>query len=144
MKPSVLRRSRPIPGIRRRPAQTARMLALSLATSLALGVFGGIRSLPAAASPNVALTAQADPEYSSLRVYGYPVVSNPNGPAQGNWPASAGSNVQLDPLTGQIPEDPPYTDQDGPFDPYHAQAPEMDVVTWNPAWANSTASGSPT
>ncbi|MFI0607601.1 MAG: SdrD B-like domain-containing protein [Anaerolineae bacterium] len=110
------------------------MLALSLATSLALGVFGGIRSLPAAASPNVALTAQADPEYSSLRVYGYPVVSNPNGPAQGNWPASAGSNVQLDPLTGQIPEDPPYTDQDGPFDPYHAQAPEMDVVTWNPAW----------
>lgn len=134
MKPSVVRRTRPAPQARRAPARAARALALSLAASLVLGIWGGIHALPAAAAPEQAPPAQSAPEYSSLRVHGYPVVSNPNGPAQGNWPASAGSNSQLDPRTGQIPEDPPYTDDEGPFDPYHPEAPEMDVVTWNPAW----------
>ncbi|MFQ5460616.1 MAG: hypothetical protein ACE5EL_07460, partial [Anaerolineae bacterium] len=71
---------------------------------------------------------------SALRVHGYPVVSNPFEAAHANRPATAGSNVVTDPLTGLLPEDPPYTRPEGPFDPWSVEAPEMDAVTWNPAW----------
>jgi hypothetical protein len=71
---------------------------------------------------------------STLRLYGYPVVSNPNGPAEVNLAATAGSDTAVDPYTGLMPEDPPYETVSGPFDPLSEEAPRMDFVTWDPAW----------
>ncbi|MCE7938748.1 MAG: hypothetical protein DYG90_09255, partial [Chloroflexi bacterium CFX6] len=85
-------------------------------------------------SPEAALRAQAGAHYSAVRIHGYPVVNPATGPAHANRPATAGSNTAVDPLTGRLPEDAPYTDPTAPFDPFAAEAPEMDVVTWNPAW----------
>ncbi len=77
---------------------------------------------------------QATLEFHTLRVYGYPVISNPAHRPHGNWPATAGVNGGTAPFTGLIAEDPPYSDLAGPFDPFSAEAPEMDFVTWDPAW----------
>ena len=105
---------------------------LVLALSTALGLVAGARSQPTSAAPQG--QAVDTGEYSALRVHGYPIVGNPNHPAHANRPATAGDDGLVDPNTGLLPEDPAYTDPDGPFDPYSDQAPEMDLVTWNPAW----------
>ncbi len=86
---------------------------------------------PQAAAPR-ALAAPMD--YNTLRVYGYPVVSNRAEAPFANDPATAGANGAVDALTGRRPEDPAYRDLHGPFDPLSVEAPEMDFVTWNPAW----------
>ncbi len=89
---------------------------------------------PAEARPLASHLLQATLDFNTLRVYGYPVTSNPARPPYGNWPATAGVNAGTAPFTGRIAEDPPYSDLAGPFDPFSAEAPEMDFVTWNPAW----------
>ncbi|MFN2250455.1 MAG: proprotein convertase P-domain-containing protein, partial [Anaerolineae bacterium] len=92
------------------------------------------------AAPDPGIVAAGDAaeisqeDVPTLRVHGYPVVSNPAIRPFANRPATAGSNTAIDPNTGAIPEDPPYTVLDGPFDPLSFEAPEMDFVTWNPAW----------
>ena len=78
--------------------------------------------------------AQATLDFSTLRVHGYPALGHPDDPPYANRPAGPGSNVQNDPLSGLVPEEAPYTVGDGPFDPLSREAPEMDFVTWNPAW----------
>ena len=70
----------------------------------------------------------------TIRVHGLSVVCNAVVSGEGNRRASAGSNSLVDPLTGRVPEDAPYTDPEGPFNPLSGEAPEQDFVTWNPAW----------
>ncbi|HID87414.1 MAG TPA: hypothetical protein EYP55_08560, partial [Anaerolineae bacterium] len=43
-----------------------------------------------------------------------------------------GSGAAFDPVTGQFPEDPPYTDPLPIFNPQLPQAPPKDSITWNP------------
>ncbi|MFN2251765.1 MAG: hypothetical protein ACK2UL_07590, partial [Anaerolineae bacterium] len=87
-------------------------------------------------TPHESVTAQAQDEgrHMSLRVYGYPVVSNPAEAPYGNGPATSGDASAVDPNTGLIPEVLPYSDPRGPFDPLSPEAPRMDFVTWDPAW----------
>ncbi len=108
----------------------AGLIGLSLA-GLALVGFAMGR---AQAAPEARPAAQAALEFNTLRVHGYPALGHPDDPPYGNWPSTAGSNSQLAPVTGQVPEDPAYSDGTGPFDPLSPEAPEMDFVTWNPAW----------
>ncbi|MEO8083195.1 MAG: SdrD B-like domain-containing protein [Ardenticatenales bacterium] len=70
----------------------------------------------------------------TIRLYGQTTVCNSIVSGQGNRRASAGSNDVVDPFTGRVPEDPPYTDSEGPFNPLSGEAPEQDFVTWDPAW----------
>ncbi len=106
------------------------LIALALSAVAAAGLWMG----HAEAYPSLVEALQAQVEYNTLRVHGYPIVSNPREPAFSNRPATAGSNASTDPNTGQVPEDPPYSALSGPFDPLSAEAPEMDFVTWNPVW----------
>ena len=105
--------------------------ALSGAILLA-ALLAGRTLLVTKASP--ASQVQATLDYSTLRVHGYPALGHPDDPPYANRPAGPGSNSQNDPLTGLVPEEAPYTVGDGPFDPLSGEAPEMDMVTWNPAW----------
>ncbi len=70
----------------------------------------------------------------TLRLYGQTAVCDPLTPGQGNLPVTAGSNLAMDAATLLVPEDPPYSDPEGPFSPLSDQSPEADYVTWNPAW----------
>ncbi|MCB9176576.1 MAG: DUF11 domain-containing protein [Caldilineae bacterium] len=70
----------------------------------------------------------------TLRVYGQTAVCDPEASGAGNLPVTAGANSAIDPATGLVPEDPAYTDPEGPFSPLSPEAPESDYVTWNPAW----------
>ncbi len=108
------------------------LVGLVLTVAAFGGAGAGYLAQPTAAAP--AEQPDAEAPIDALRVHGLPVVSNPNHPAHANRPASAGDDSIVDPLTGLLPEDAPYTTLDGPFDPYSDQAPEMDLVTWNPAW----------
>ena len=68
--------------------------------------------------------AQLNPnEYNTLRVYGRD--------AEG-----AGNLAEVDPATGLVPEDAPYTDLGSIFDPQGVEAPRKDFITWNPIWMN--------
>ncbi len=46
--------------------------------------------------------------------------------------AQVGDPLAVDPKTGKLPEDPPYTRAEDIFNPQLAQAPVKDSVTWNP------------
>jgi hypothetical protein len=118
-----------MPGVLRAAGRLA-AVGIALSAVVATGYWMG----SAEARPELLRPLQQALAFSTLRVYGYPVVSNPNGPAEANRPATAGSNTLVDPLTGRLPEDPPYTLAQGPFSPLSPEAPEMDFVTWNPAW----------
>jgi len=61
-----------------------------------------------------------DNETSSIRLYG-------------TFDEGPGDHTVTDPVTGLAPENPPYTDPRGPFDPQHPQAPVKDFMTFNPA-----------
>ena len=63
-----------------------------------------------------------DNETSSIRLYG----------TFDEGPGDHGPNV-VDRHTGLPPENKPYTDPMGPFDPQHEQAPHKDFMTFNPA-----------
>jgi len=80
------------------------------------------------------INERADGDLVTLRTYGRTTVCDPLEPGRGNLPNTAGSNAITDTLTGRVPEDPPYTDPEGPFSPLSQEAPEADYVTWNPAW----------
>jgi len=69
---------------------------------------------------DTAKVAIGECSYCSLRLYG----SFGEGP---------GDHTVLDPETQLRPENPPYTDPVGPFNPQHPQAPKVDFVTFNPA-----------
>ncbi|MCB0217180.1 MAG: hypothetical protein KDH92_11120 [Chloroflexi bacterium] len=105
-------------------------MAAALLSLFGLGMAMGRTQAAPAARPQ----AQAPLQFNTLRVHGYPALGHPDDPPYGNWPATAGSNSRLAPVTGQVPEDPAYSDGTGPFDPLSPEAPEMDFVTWNPAW----------
>lgn len=110
------------------------VIAVALAAVGATGYWvGGAEAHPLGQGLDTAAPA-ALLDYNTLRLYGYPVVSNPNEPAHANRPATAGSATTSDPNTGLIPEDPPYRSDMGPFDPLSREAPRMDFVTANPAW----------
>jgi uncharacterized repeat protein (TIGR01451 family) len=79
-------------------------------------------------------STQAVLDFSTLRLHGYPALGHPDDPPYANRPATAGSNSQNDPISGLLPEDAPYTEGQGPFDPLSGEAPEMDFATWDPAW----------
>jgi len=83
---------------------------------------------------DVYVNRRGDAELPTIRVYGMSTVCGLFDSAEGNRRASPGSNVVVDPFTGLVPEDPPYTDPEGPFSPLSLEAPEQDFVTWNPAW----------
>ena len=87
-----------------------------------------------AAAPPLAPAAQAAPRLPALRLYGDTTVCSTCDPGQANRPSTAGSNTVVDPNTGNVPEDSPYTDSEGPFNPLSPEAPEFDYVTWDPAW----------
>ncbi|NLE77958.1 MAG: hypothetical protein GX605_14560, partial [Chloroflexi bacterium] len=101
----------------------ALMMVLSLLPS---SVGAGPQELggPAPAEEVASLEAQqpaASNTFSTLRVYG----------RQGEGPG----NISVsDPITGLLPEDPPYTDPASIFDPQGLEAPRKDFVTWNPLW----------
>lgn len=48
--------------------------------------------------------------------------------------AQVGDPAAVDPKTGKLPEDPPYTKAEDIFNPQLAQAPVKDSVTWNPVF----------
>ncbi|MCE7938667.1 MAG: hypothetical protein DYG90_08820, partial [Chloroflexi bacterium CFX6] len=98
---------------------------LALVSGLAAG-WSGV--LPARAQVQLQLA------FNTLRLHGYPAANHPADAPHANRPATAGSSTQNDPVTGRIPEDAPYTDGQGPFDPRSAEAPRMDFATWDPAW----------
>jgi hypothetical protein len=87
-----------------------------------------------AAAPPAAPAAQAAPRLPAVRLYGDTVVCSSCDPGQANRPVTAGSDTVVDPNTGNVPEDAPYTDPEGPFNPLSEEAPEFDFVTWDPAW----------
>ena len=128
----------PLRAARTRRTGLARRIRRGLACTGLLLIGGGIGLLAGSRPEPTSAQALARPtalgQLDSLRVHGYPVVSNPARPAHANRPATAGDNTARDPFTGGLPEDPPYTSLDGPYDPFSDQAPEMDLVTWNPAW----------
>jgi len=111
--------------------------AVTLSVLLASGaggfMAGGVQALPSNA-PAAAPAAQTTERITTLRIYGETNVCTSCNEGDGNRPVAAGSNTALDPNTGNVPEDPPYTDPAGPFDPLSPEAPEHDYVTWNPAW----------
>jgi len=73
-------------------------------------------------------------DLTTLRLHGLDNVCGACNAGEGNGPATAGDANAVDPNTGRVPEDPPYTDPRGPFDPTSDQAPAFDFATWNPAW----------
>ena len=127
---TVLEPGQLILSLRSRPL-IGRPLALLICVALLGGFLGGLKAPETNASP---LAEAPREEVSSLRVYGHHAISNPNRRPEGNRPVTAGSNDAIDECTGLIPEDPPYFDPAGPFDPSSPEAPETDLVTWNPAW----------
>ncbi len=106
---------------------------LSAVAAAALGGAGLITGY-VEASPAAAPLAQLAADLNTLRVHGLHNVCYDCNDGQGNRPATAGSNSIVDPFTGNVPEDPPYSDPKGPFSPLSDEAPEHDYVTWNPAW----------
>ena len=108
-------------------------IVLSALTAAVLGSAGFLTGY-VEASPAAAPLAQLAVDLHTLRVHGLHNVCYDCNDGQGNRPATAGSNTVVDPFTGNVPEDPPYTDPKGPFSPLSDEAPEHDYVTWNPAW----------
>ena len=53
----------------------------------------------------------------------------------------AGAVGITDPLTGQVVENPPYTDPLAPFNPQNPQAPRKDSITFNPAYMDEFYNG---
>ena len=122
-----------------RVAVPAIAAAMALALCGAAGLWAGQASAePSAApsgAPSLASAAQLGlPEVTTLRLYGDSVICDSCILGQSNRPASAGADGVVDPNTGLVPEDAPYTDPRGPFSPLSGQAPRHDYVTWDPAW----------
>jgi len=127
-------------------ARASRLLAVlaSLVLAGAGGMWAGLaQAEPTAlvAAAPAAAPAQQPPgvpasgdDLATLRVHGYTTVCNTCNIGQSNRQATAGSDVIVDANTGNVPEDPPYTDPEGPFSPLSTEAPDFDYVTWNPAW----------
>ena len=129
----------------RRPAFEARafsritIVATTLALCGAAGLWAGQAAAkpvvaPSGVSPSAPVAQPGLPEVTTLRLYGDSVVCDGCILGQANRPATAGSDTVVDPNTGRVPEDPPYTDPRGPFSPLSAEAPDFDYVTWDPAW----------
>ena len=53
----------------------------------------------------------------------------------------AGAVGITDPLTGQVVENPPYTDPLAPFNPQNPEAPRKDSITFNPAYMDEFYNG---
>ncbi len=119
------------------------VVAFGLTIIGALGFVAGVSQAAPAMAPSTAPSAAPSAQrqgtladLATLRVYGDEAICSSCRPGEGNLPSTAGVNAPggIDPFTGLLAEDPPYTDPEGPFSPLSDEAPEHDFVTWDPAW----------
>ena len=113
--------------------QIANIVGVIIILSMMLAVIpAGVAKVSAAPpqSPPSSPTAQAGVAWS-LRIHGTGW-DRPDVPVYQD--ARAGDIKARDPILGTAPEDPPYTQPADVFDPEADQAPENDLVTFNPAW----------
>jgi len=128
---------RPSTPLARTACVASAVLAVAVAAVAAGYTSARVEASPSAgpaASPAAAPLAQLRERINTLRLHGLYNVCYDCNDGRSNMPATAGSNSATDPNTGNVPEDPPYTDPKGPFSPLSNEAPEFDYATWNPAW----------
>ncbi len=95
------------------------VIGLTLAAIPIALIFVALNPALVVASPG-GMTVDGTVDSCDLRIYG-------------TFGEGPGDVEVTDPETGLRPENPPYTDPVGPFQPQHPQAPRKDFVTFNPA-----------